>query len=148
MFEFPNLDYQIDGVWAAASIKGAKTTRNVTKRLNSSAPAGKHDENTLLLSFTQSPRLELLEQYLAAKCHDKDPGLFPGNRTAPIETDVLEAIGWSPSQTGGEQKNWEDEQWEISEVKEDLRSVMSKAAREWSKWVKLYEKHPEKAVKK
>ena len=105
---------EIDGVWAAASIKGAKTSRSVTKRLNSTSSPGKHDEDTLQLSFTSSPRIDLLEQYLAAKCHSRNSTLFPDSRTPPVETDVLEAIGWSPSQTGGEQKNWEDEQWEAS----------------------------------
>lgn len=65
----------------------------------------------------------------------------------PTESEVLEAIGWAPSQTGGE-KNWEDEQWETSEVKEDLRNVMGKGAREWDKWVKAFEKSPEKALKR
>ena len=101
-------------MWAAASIKGAKTSRSVTKRLASSSHTGKHDEDTLQLSFKSSARLAILEQYLAAKCHDKDSKLFPQNKTAPIESDVLEAIGWSPSLAGGEQKNWEDEQWEAS----------------------------------
>lgn len=138
---------EIDGVWAYASIRGAKTSRNVTKRLTSSSHTGKHDEDTLRLSFTPSPRLELLDHYLAAKCHEREKTLFPSAGVPPTESDVLEAIGWSPSQAGGE-KNWEDEQWEISEVKDDLKSVMAKGAREWDKWVKAFEKDPEKAMKK
>jgi len=58
---------------------------------------------------------------------------------------VLKAIGWSAS---GETRNWEDEQWEGMEVKEDLRQVMGKAAKEWVKWGKLFAKEPEKALKK
>ncbi|GAB7346718.1 hypothetical protein MBLNU459_g1831t1 [Dothideomycetes sp. NU459] len=139
---------EIDGVWAAASIRGAKTSRSVTKRLTSSSKTGKHDEDTLRLTFASSPRLEILDRYLAAKCHDKNPKLFPSFAAIPTETDVLEAIGWSPSQTGGETKNWEDEQWETSEVKDDLKNVMKKGANEWNSWVKAYEKDPEKAMKK
>ena len=66
----------------------------------------------------------------------------------PTETEVIEAIGWSPSQTAGETRNWEDEQWEILEVKDDIRGTMSKGAKEWLKWCKAYEKNPQKAVKK
>lgn len=139
---------EIDGVWMAASIQGAKTSRSVTKRLSSSSATGNHDKDKLQLNFTASPRLEVLERYLAARCHEKDPKVFPQNKTSPTESDVLEAIGWSPSQAGGEERNWEDEQWETTEVKDDFKSVMTKASREWDKWVKAYEKNPEKAVKK
>lgn len=89
-----------------------------------------------------------MEKYLAAKCHEKDPKTFPGYTTAPSETEVLEAIGWFPSSKGGAERNWEDEQWEITEVKDDLKSVMTKGSREWDKWCKAYEKQPEKALKK
>ncbi|THV85498.1 hypothetical protein D6C97_04478 [Aureobasidium pullulans] len=139
---------EIDAVWAAASIRGAKISRNVTKRLTSTSTTGKHDEDTLKLSFTPSPRLEVLDKYLGAKCHDKDAKTFPSFGAAPTETDCLQAIGWAPSQIGGDAKNWEDEHWETAEVKEDLKTVMTKAAREWEKWCKAYEKNPEKAVKK
>lgn len=66
----------------------------------------------------------------------------------PTETRVLEAIGWLPSQIGGQTHNWEDEQWETQEVKDDLNMVMSKAAKSWDKWCKNFEKNPEKALKK
>ena len=135
-------------MWAAASIRGAKISRNVTKRLTSSSQTGKHDEDTLALNFTPSPRLELLENYLAARCHEKDPKLFPGFSTSPSEAECLQAIGWAPSQTGGETKNWEDEEWETMEVKDDMKNVLTKAAREWDKWCKEFEKDPEKALKK
>lgn len=61
---------EIDGVWLAASLKGAKTSRNVTKRLTSSSKTGDHDKDTLHLEFTPSPRLAVLERYLAARCHE------------------------------------------------------------------------------
>ncbi|KAI5195276.1 hypothetical protein E4T39_08308 [Aureobasidium subglaciale] len=139
---------EIDAVWAAASFKGAKISRNVTKRLNSTSTSGKHDEDMLKLSFHPSNRLETLEKYLAARCHEKNNKTFPSFGSAPTETECLHAIGWAPSQTGGETRNWEDENWETAEVKEDLKTVMTKAAREWDKWCKTYEKDPEKAVKK
>jgi len=107
---------EIDSVWAYSSIRGAKTSRNVTKRLTSSSIPGKHEEDKLSLNFTPSPRLEVLQRYLAAKCHERDSNLYPSVGVNPTETEVLEAIGWFPSSKGGEEKNWEDEQWEITEV--------------------------------
>lgn len=61
--------------------------------------------------------------------------MFPhgAGDAVPDEDQVLQAIGWSPSQTGGA-KNWEDEQWETQEVKDDMHSVFRKSAKEWDKW--------------
>jgi hypothetical protein len=139
---------EIDTVWAYNNIRGAKTARSVTKRLSSSSTTGDHEQDTLHLNFSPSQRIEVLRRYLAAECHKADARLFPGYLTSPTESTVLEAIGWSPRQTGGESRNWEDEQWEVSEVKEDLRLVMHKGAKEWKKWCTAYEKDPEKAMKK
>jgi hypothetical protein len=139
---------EIDAVWAYSSMRGAKTSRSLTKRLTSTSSSGKHDEDKLHLNFTPSPRLAVLDKYLAARCHERSSDLFPYVGGAPGETEVLEAIGWFPSSKGGHERNWEDEQWEISEVKDDLQNVMKKGASEWAKWVKLYEKQPEKAMKK
>lgn len=139
---------EIDAVWAAASIRGAKTSRSITKRLTSTSQSGRHDEDVLHLNFTPSPRIAVLEQYLAAGCYSRGAGLFPSVGVAPSESEVLEAIGWFPSSKGGAERNWEDEQWEISEVKDDLKSVMGKGAKEWDKWCRLFAKAPEKAIKK
>lgn len=133
---------EIDSVWAYANIRGAKTSRSVTKRLNSS---GTSADSKLKLTFTPSPRLEVLSKYLETECHDRDSKLFPKVGVAPTDDEALKAIGWTPK---GETKNWEDEQWEIMEVKEDLKQVMHKGAKEWDKWCKLYDKNPEKAMKK
>jgi hypothetical protein len=139
---------EIDSVWAYASIRGAKASRSVTKRLTSTSQSGRPDEDKLHLNFTPSPRLAVLEKYLATRCHDRAADLFPQAGVSPSETEVLESIGWFPSAKGGMERNWEDEQWEISEVKDDLKSVMGKGAREWDKWCRMFEKQPEKAVKK
>ena len=142
---------EVDGVWAYSSIRGAKTARSVTKRLGSSTgteggSAGDDDQGPKLqLIFRQSPRLEVLDKYLAAKCQERDRYLFPRVGASPTETEVLNAIGWAPSQ--GE-KNWEDEQWETQEVKDDMKNTLGKAAKEWEKWCKAFAKDPEKALKK
>ena len=61
----------------------------------------------LHLTFKQSPRLEVLDKYLAAKCQEHDRFMFPRVGSSPTETEVLNAIGWSPSAAGEEGKNWE-----------------------------------------
>ena len=139
---------EIDGVWAYASIRGAKTSRDVTKRLSADTSTTDADKNTLHLNFVPSPRLQLLERYLGARCHESNPKMFPSFGVSPTETNVLEAVGWTPSTKEGEQKSLADEQWEISEVKDDLRTVMKKGAKEWEKWCKKFEEEPEKALKK
>jgi hypothetical protein len=140
---------EIDSVWAYSSIRGAKTARSVTKRLHSSSPSdGEQNDATLKLSFLPSQRLDVLRRYLSAECHKRDPNLFKMDGSSPTESEVLEAIGWSPSHTGGETRNWEDEQWEVTEVKDDLKQTMHKGGKEWDKWCKLFAKDPEKALKK
>ncbi|KAF2239258.1 hypothetical protein EV356DRAFT_528532 [Viridothelium virens] len=135
---------EVDGVWLYSSIRGAKISRSTTKRLTSTnSEHGKDDE--LKLSFAPSPRLDVLERYLGSRCHERDAKRFASPGVPPTETDALEAIGWSPSQAGG---NWEDEQWEVTEVKDDMKSVMSKGAKEYDKWCKAFEKKPEQALKK
>jgi hypothetical protein len=141
---------EIDTVWAYSSFRGAKTARSVTKRLTSSTPATPNHEdeqNKLKLTFQHSQRIEVLRRYLDAECHKVDSKLFPHWEHSPTESDVLEAIGWAPSRDT-EEKNWEDEKWEMEEVKEDLKRVFRKAASEWRKWSKLLAEKPEKAMKK
>ena len=140
---------EIDTVWAYANIRGVKTARSVTKRLNSTGTSGGDQETDKLhLNFHPSQRIELLQRYLASECNQVDTKLFPQFVHAPTETEVLQAIGWHPSQTGGEKANWEDDQWEMTEVKDDLKTVMHKGAKEWKKWCAAYEKDPQKAMKK
>ena len=126
-------------------MRGAKTARSVTKRLNST---GTNEDAKLKLTFVPSDRTQVLGHYLTAECHDQDRKMFKESSIKPTETQILEAINWSPSQTGGATTNWEDEKWETSEVKDDIRNTMRKAAKEWNKWCKAYEKDPEKAIKK
>ena len=145
---------EADGVWAYSSIRGAKTARSVTKRLTSTGAAHHETEEQemqgekLRLNFVQSPRLEVLYCYLAAKCVERDPSAFPRLGSRPTETEVLNAIGWAPSQDGSVTKNWEDEQWETEEVKEDMKMTLGKAAKEWDRWCQAFAKNPEKALKK
>ena len=139
---------EIDAVWGVASMRGAKTARSVTKRLHSTGASGDPEKDQLHLQFVSSARINVLQKYLIEQCHQKDGVLFKSAGPPPSEADVLHAIGWEPSQTGGETRNWEDEHWETEEVKEDVRQVMRKGAKEWIKWCKAFDKDPEKAMKK
>ncbi|EFQ34996.1 hypothetical protein CGRA01v4_09447 [Colletotrichum graminicola] len=150
--------FEVNAVWAYFTIKGSKTARSVTKRLASSSKkpesidpekseAEMAEEDKLKLSFKPANRLDVLARYLEAECHRVDSRMFPRYTSSPTEVECLEAIGWSPALTRG-QKNWEDEAWEVNDVKEDLRVVMHKAAKEWRKWCGRFEKNPEKSLSK
>ncbi|KPI38047.1 uncharacterized protein AB675_1075 [Cyphellophora attinorum] len=168
--------FEVNAAWAYFNIKGAKTARSVGKRLSSSTssapsssavasggvpPPGESQaidpekpeaelqkEDKLKLEFRPATRIDVLSRYLQAECHKVEPKLFPEYRTPPSESDCLEAIGWAPHQTGSEKQNWEDEAWELQEVKDDLRLVIHKAAKEWRKYVVAFEKNPEKNIGK
>ncbi|KAI5370749.1 hypothetical protein Slin15195_G016220 [Septoria linicola] len=168
---------EIDAVWIYTSIRGAKTSRSITKRLTSGDLTDKKAAKKLELSFVESQRMEVLEQYLAAKCHEVDPVVFPVYVNCPGETQVLEAIGWSHSDQHRQQDavsltgqaegtmaggggaggagglaakamTWDDEQWEITQVKDDLKDTFGKGAKEWVKWTKLWRKKPKEAAKR
>ncbi|GKT96416.1 secreted protein [Colletotrichum tofieldiae] len=150
--------FEVNAVWAYFTIRGSKTARSVTKRLASSSKkpesidpekseAEMAKEDKLKLSFRPATRIDVLARYLEAECHRVDSKLFPRYTSSPTEVECLEAIGWSPALTRG-QKNWEDEAWEVNDVKDDLRVVMHKAAKEWRKWCNRYEKNPEKSLNK
>ncbi|KAG8856304.1 hypothetical protein FRB96_006455 [Tulasnella sp. 330] len=157
---------EIDGVWAFSSIKGAKTARSVIKRLappstdHESPPQKgklhkKHrpthsddsDSDTLQLRLTPSDRVEVIRRYLALKCHEYDPKIFPSPGTGITETEVLDALGWSPALTNGE-KSFEDVGWQKMQAKADLLSITMKGAKAWDKWCKTFAKSPTKALKK
>ncbi|KAK7536518.1 hypothetical protein IWX49DRAFT_580655 [Phyllosticta citricarpa] len=123
--------------------KGKEKDKPKTKKKNDD------QEPTLSLEFRPSSRLSTLQRYLAHRCHERCPAFFPyPSGACPTETEVLEAIAWAPSQAGGATRNWEDERWEVAEVKEDFRGIMSKGAREWEKWCRLFEEDPTKVGKK
>ncbi|KAK8199687.1 uncharacterized protein BKA78DRAFT_291291 [Phyllosticta capitalensis] len=166
--------FEADAVWAYSSIRGAKIARSTTKRLQATSEAdgavdgtepadtkdkpaatdkgkakAKDSDPSLALEFTPSARLAVLQRYLAHRCHERAPALFPyPSGSSPTESEVLEAIAWAPSQSGGATRNWEDERWEMQEVKEDFKGIIGKGAREWEKWCRRFEEDPKKAVKK
>ena len=139
---------EIATVWAFKSIMGAKTARSISKRL---ASANGGAEGQLKLSFKPSDRMETLKDYLDAETNRVDPLMFPRTgqyHIPPTESNVIEAIGWSPHQSDGETRNWEDEQWELSEVKEDFKITMHKGAKEWRKYCQGVQKDWDKKEQK
>ncbi|KAK6438123.1 hypothetical protein LTR95_005683 [Oleoguttula sp. CCFEE 5521] len=124
---------EVDAVWLYGSIKGKKASARLSNGL-----AG--DE--IKLSFTRADGATVVEQYLAARCHETDRALFPSVDAYHSETDVLEAIGWTVS--SGLQSH-EDMQWEIRRAREDVKLVMGKAAKEWRSTVVKAEQEASKA---
>ena len=94
-----------------------------------------------------SPRAEVLREYLAERCAEQDHRVFAAPQHRETEDNVLEAIGWHPSGQY-EEKNWEDEAWEHTQVSDDVRDTLKKAAKAWDHWVKAYGKNPAKAAQK
>lgn len=131
---------EIDGVWAYSSIRGAKTAHTLNKRLD-----GSHPDSQLSLKFIPLKQIDLLSHYLECRCHEIDKKKFPTFKIPPNDTELLQAIGWSPSD---DHASYQDIRWETDEVIEDLKSVFKKSAKEWVKWLHKYEVNPEKALKK
>lgn len=151
----PGAFSQINGGWAALSIRGASNARNITKRLalstESTDPSSSLD--SLKLVFHASARVDTMRDYLAGKCIDRNEKLWPSHGQEVDEDAVLEAIGWQPSagvlgvSTEGEETREEDEAYERLMVEQDLDEVMKKAAKTWEGWCKLHAKHPKRASK-
>ncbi|KAK5175153.1 uncharacterized protein LTR77_000290 [Saxophila tyrrhenica] len=135
-------------VLAYSSIKGAKDIRTLTKRVTGPSETDKPDKGGLQLSFSASPRLAVFEKYLAAECFERSPYMFPDVGDAPEESEVLEAMGWSPSSQGDTEARLEDRRWENFRAMEDLYTEVWKATRAWTRWVNLCKRHPKLAVRK
>lgn len=150
--------FEVDAVWAYASIKGWNASRVITKRLgNRKSLFGKYGgkERDLFLEFRQDEKMEVLRRYLAEACHKQDPAMFDSAGVPPTELEVMKAIGWSPvirGKTGGIREEgetgWADEEWQQMMFKEDFRATMEKGAGSWKKWCQKFEKNPAKALKK
>ncbi|KUJ06945.1 uncharacterized protein LY89DRAFT_372825 [Mollisia scopiformis] len=150
--------FEIDVVWAYASIKGWNTSRIITKRLGARDSAfGKYGgkERDLYLRFQQDEKMEVLSKYLAECCHKKNPRMFDSAGVPPTEIEVMRAIGWTPvvrGRTGGERQEgetgWADEEWQSVVFEDDFKATMERGAGSWSKWCEKFEKKPEKMLKK
>ncbi|KAL1408752.1 hypothetical protein Q8F55_005565 [Vanrija albida] len=143
--------FEVDAVWAANSLRGAKTARSVTKRLASSTKSGSvhNSDEHIQLRFIASQRAQPLQDYLLGQCLRKDVGMFarPRGVVIPTSNDVLRSIGWHNSGVY-EETNWEDEAWERHQVEADLDKTFQKSASAWDKWLKLYERNPQRALKR
>lgn len=168
---------EIDAVWAAASIRGARTARSVVNRLAES-------EGELKLTFVASDRAQVLADYLLGSCVERDSKRWEvGWRGTPEAGEVLDVIGWNAA--GGKRKfakdsnddsdnedddggregdkddmsdkdvlgaeYYEDQNadgWERESVERDLDRTMTKAAKAYDKWLDLWLKNPEKAARR
>lgn len=115
------------------------------------------------LHLQQSTHLEIMRRYLDLACLKKDFHMFPNieEATGDIgEGTVLNAIGWKPVRRQGKDlevefkdhvekvTSDEDEAYQFSEARDDLKRYVRKGAAEWVTWCKAFAKDPEAAVKK
>ena len=83
---------------------------------------------------------------MCSKCTAGGSQSFLIKETATTDLEVLEAIGWIPTQTGCE-KDWMDELCGTSEGEDDLRNITSKGARGWQRRCIKFAEDSEKAPK-
>ncbi|KAI6715259.1 hypothetical protein JHW43_002236 [Diplocarpon mali] len=150
--------FEVDAVWAYASIKGWNTSRVITKRLGvRDSRLGKYGgtERDLRLRFHEDAELDMLRRYLADACHKKNPQMFPSAGVPPTDTEVRNAIGWKPvvrGSTGGAraegETGWDDEEWQKTAFAADFKATMERGAISWGHWCTKFEKKPEKMLKK
>ncbi|PBP19740.1 hypothetical protein BUE80_DR009389 [Diplocarpon rosae] len=150
--------FEVDAVWAYASIKGWNTSRVITKRLGlRESRFGKYGgtERDLRLRFHEDAQVDVLRRSLADACHKRNPQMFPSAGVPPTDTEIRNAIGWTPlvrGSTGGArvegEMGWDDEEWQKAAFGADFRATMERGAISWGHWCKKFEKKPEKMLKK
>ncbi|KAH7327423.1 hypothetical protein BKA65DRAFT_566892 [Rhexocercosporidium sp. MPI-PUGE-AT-0058] len=150
--------FEIDAAWWYTATKGWHTSRKVTKRLGTRESRFKEyvdTERDLFLRFHQDVDIEVLERYVAEACRMRNPAMFDSVGVPPTENEVAKAIGWKPvvrEKIGVKREEgeigWADEEWQRVCFVDDLKAVAEKGARNWERWVKWFEKKPDKALKK
>jgi hypothetical protein len=121
-------------------------------------------EKRITLSMQANAQIEVLSRYLDGMCLQREYAMFPqldGRDLDVSEEAVLEAIGWQPKRRLGYELELEDskglvekltpeqdEAWQVTEAKADVRRIMKKGAGEWVSWCKMYRKDAEAALKK
>lgn len=99
------------------------------------------------MDFRPSTSLDKISHYIRATCHTCDPELFPDVGQPSSEIDVLRSIGWAPVERETEDSEG-DVAWQIQKTTEDLKAVVTKAAKTWGKFCETYAVNPEKALKR
>lgn len=97
-------------------------------------------------SFYPSTSLDKLSHYIRATCHACDPEIFPDVGQPSTEADVLRSIGWAPEERESEDRDG-DVAWQIQKTTDDLKVVVTKAAKTWGKFCATYVVNPEKALR-
>ncbi|KAF2809952.1 uncharacterized protein BDZ99DRAFT_462584 [Mytilinidion resinicola] len=122
---------EVSAVWAHSSIRGAKTSKKMTKGLKAAeekpeiqgCTCGNHEHEFgavhnvkgknkgIQLSMQANPRIEVLSRYLEMMCLQREFSMFPqlDARIGDVnEWAVLEAIGWQPKKREGYELDLED----------------------------------------
>ncbi|KAJ4422510.1 hypothetical protein N0V82_002844 [Gnomoniopsis sp. IMI 355080] len=97
-------------------------------------------------TFHPSAFLDKLSHYIRATCHACDPEIFPDVGQPSTEVDVLRSIGWAPEERESEDPDG-DVAWQIQKTTDDLKVVVTKAAKTWGKFCATYVVDPEKALR-
>ena len=121
------------------------------------AQSTEQKEPRLKLRFQKSDSIRPLQDYLGWKCYELDDDDYFDDdalreRPVPSDDTLVNVMGWQPSAEGDETANWEsveeNERWQRKEVKADVQMVLQKAAKQWIKWLRAFEGHPDKAIEK
>lgn len=107
---------------------------------------GKGKKPSVETSFHPSISLDKLSHYIRATCHARNPEIFPDVGQPSTEADVLRSIGWAPVAREGEDQDG-DVAWQIQKTTDDLKVVVTKAAKTWGKFCETYVVDPEKALR-
>ncbi|KAJ4297443.1 hypothetical protein N0V90_005334 [Kalmusia sp. IMI 367209] len=106
----------------------------------------KKDDSGIAMSLLSSSALRAFTRYLELACLQRSFTMFPHIAPGPhdpSEDEILQAIGWAPTRRygrdleldgeGGMERltSEEDEGWQWKEAREDVRSIVRKAAAEW-----------------
>ncbi|KAF2499294.1 hypothetical protein BU16DRAFT_614743 [Lophium mytilinum] len=122
---------EVSAVWAHSSIRGAKTSKQMTKGLKAAeekpeikgCTCGNHEHEFgaehnvkgknkgIQLSMQANTQIEVMSRYLEMMCLEREFSMFPqlDARIGDVnEWAVLEAIGWQPKKREGHELDLED----------------------------------------
>lgn len=107
---------------------------------------GKDKKPPVDTSFYPSTSLDKMSHYIRAACYARDPEIFPDVGQPSTETEVLRSIGWGPEARESEDPDG-DLAWQMQKTTDDLKVVVTKAAKTWAKFCATYVVDPEKALR-
>lgn len=68
------------------------------------------------LTLCSSPGMQLLREYMQARCHERDSKAFSKPHTVPTEQEVLNMLGWEPQERGEADSQSQADDLEVSRI--------------------------------